>query len=189
MFETKVTNLEHNEILLDELEKRNIKKLLLNTIFINNLDINLLQICSRFIKKLFCLGYFSDEIEDICSILLKKHNLMNYKKEIYRFLSEIAENDILVKFIISSIVDRIDIEKNEILLINNLYHQLLIINFLHAKDGNNYEYIVNILISYYFDEKCDKETRNLLKSNFYKLEEFTQYLPLIFKAINSVYYQ
>ncbi len=147
---------------------------------------NLLQISSKFVKKLFILGYFTYELEDICKFLLNNQYLKKYKKEIYRFLTEIGDSDPnSVKFIVTSILDRVDIGKNEIFLINNLYHQL-IMNFLQSQEENKYDYILSILISYYFDEKCDKETRNLLKSNFNKLEEFTLHLPLIFDAINSV---
>ncbi len=147
---------------------------------------NLLQISSKFVKKLFILGYFTYELEDICKFLLNNQYLKKYKKEIYRFLTEIGDSDPnSVKFIVTSILDRVDIGKNEIILINNLYHQL-IMNFLQSQEENKYDYILSILISYYFDEKCDKETRNLLKSNFNKLEEFTLHLPLIFDAINSV---
>jgi len=148
--------------------------------------VNLLQISSKFVKKLFILGYFTYELEDICKFLLNNQYLKKYKKEIYRFLTEIGDSDPnSVKFIVTSILDRVDIGKNEIILINNLYHQL-IMNFLQSQEENKYDYILSILISYYFDEKCDKETRNLLKSNFNKLEEFTLHLPLIFDAINSV---
>ncbi len=187
LFETNVINSEYREILLDELSKRNIKDLIFHKIFVSNFDENLLQISSKFIKKLFILGCFTYKLEDICKLLLNNKYIKKHKKEIYRFLTDIADSDpSSVKIIVSSVLDIVNIGKSEIILINNLYHQLKIMNLSQFHEDNKYDYILSILISYYFDEKCDKETRNLLKSNFNKLEEFTLYLPLIFNAINSV---
>ncbi len=147
----------------------------------------MLQISSKFIKKLFILGCFTYKLEDICKLLLNNKYIKKHKKEIYRFLTDIADSDpSSVKIIVSSVLDIVNIGKSEIILINNLYHQLKIMNLSQFHEDNKYDYILSILISYYLDEKCDKETRNLLKSNFNKLEEFTLYLPLIFNAINSV---
>ena len=170
-----------------ELEKRKIKDVFFKHVFIPNFDINLLLISSKLVNKFFRIQYFKNEIETICNILFETNSIEKFKKEVYLFMTDIAHDIEITKYIINNLIGRIKIEKTEIMLLSTFLNHLRTRNNEENQIEENYDFISSILIHYYFDEKCDKDTRRIIKSNLVKTkEEFILNLPLFLDAINSV---